>query len=208
MRIISLKPRQKRRYAVSFDDGRTLLLGCDTVWDLGLQEDMELDEKQFAELIRAAVRAKIHAAALRKLSYRDYSSAELMKKLSEEFKSTAICRETVDRLTEEGVINDARYAERLAYKYIEVKKFGIHRARRELMAHGIDKLTAEDALAQYSGNTGDNLAELLKKKYARFLTDSDDRRAVERVKNSLVRYGYSFSEVNRAVDEYFNMEEQ
>ena len=208
LRIVALKPQKKKRYAVTFDDGRTLMLACDTVWDFNLQEGTELDDKRFAELMRAAVRVKIRAAALKKLSYRDYSSAELTKKLSEDFRSTAVIREIVGRLAEEDIINDERYADRLAYKYIMVKRFGVHRARRELMLHGIERPAADEALSRYSGSTQDNLAVLLEKKYARFLTDREDRSAVERVKSSLVRLGYSFTEVNRAIDEFFSMEEQ
>lgn len=208
LRIVALKPQKKKRYAVTFDDGRTLMLACDTVWDFNLQEGTELDDKRFAELMRAAVRAKIRAAALKKLSYRDYSSAELTKKLSEDFRSTAVIREIVGRLAEEDIINDERYADRLAYKYIMVKRFGVHRARRELMLHGIERPAADEALSRYFGSTQDNLAVLLEKKYARFLTDREDRSAVERVKSSLVRLGYSFTEVNRAIDEFFSMEEQ
>ena len=208
MKIVSLKPQKKKRYAVSFDDGRTLLLACDTVWDFGLREGDELDSKRFAELMKAAVKAKIRTAALKKLSYRDYSSAELSKKLSEEFRSTSVIREIIEKLAEEDIINDERYADRLAYKYIMVKKYGVHRARRELTLHGIDRLTADEALSRYTGSTQENLAVLLEKKYARFLTDRNDRRAAERVKGSLVRLGYSFSDVNRAIDEFFSMEEK
>ena len=31
----------------------------------------------------------------------------------------------------------------------------------------------------------------------------EDRKSIEKVKNALVRYGYDFSEINRAVKEYF-----
>jgi regulatory protein len=208
LRIVALKPQNKKRYAVTFDDGRTLMLACDTVWDFDLREGSELDDKRFTELMKAAVRAKIRAAALKKLSYRDYSSAELKKKLSEDFRSTAVIREIVDRLAEEDIINDERYADRLAYKYIMVKKFGVHRARRELLLHGIDRPAADEALSRYTGSTQENLAVLLEKKYARFLTDRNDRSAIEKVKSSLVRLGYSFTDVNRAIDEFLSMEEQ
>ena len=35
------------------------------------------------------------------------------------------------------------------------------------------------------------------------LADVLDRRSIEKVKNSLVRYGYDFTQINRAVKEYF-----
>ena len=50
--------------------------------------------------------------------------------------------------------------------------------------------------------------ELLKKKYYRYLTDSADRKSIEKAKNALVRYGYGFDEINCVVKEYFNNTEQ
>ena len=49
----------------------------------------------------------------------------------------------------------------------------------------------------------DNIAELLEKKYSRFLSDPDDRKNIEKVKNSLVRSGYGFDDINKAIDNYF-----
>ena len=99
--------------------------------------------------------------------------------------------------------DDERYAERMARKLVEVKKFGFRRAKRELMQKGIDQFTAEDALEVYEFTFEENLAELLKTKHSRFLTDETDRKSIEKVKNALVRYGYDFPQINRAVKEYF-----
>ena len=43
--------------------------------------------------------------------------------------------------------------------------------------------------------------------YSRYLTDESDRKSIEKVKSALVRYGYDFSEINRAVKEYFENSE-
>lgn len=51
--------------------------------------------------------------------------------------------------------------------------------------------------------SAENLMTLLETKHARFLTDKTDRKSVEKVKSALVRYGYGFDEINRAVREYF-----
>ena len=66
---------------------------------------------------------------------------------------------------------------------------------------------AEDALVPYEEVFGENLAELLRTKHSRYLTDIEDRKSIEKVKNALVRYGYDFSEINRAVKEYFESAE-
>jgi regulatory protein len=124
-------------------------------------------------------------------------------KLESTYKNENLCFAVMKKLVKIGVINDVRYAEKLARKFVEGKKFGMYRAKREMLAKGLDADTAEDALAQYDDTAGENLAYLLERKYSRLLTDETDRKSIEKVKNALVRYGYSFSEVNCAVREYF-----
>ena len=107
------------------------------------------------------------------------------------------------RLTEHGFIDDERYAERMARKLVEVKHFGYRRCKRELMLKGISEFIAEDALAPYADTFAENLGELLLTKHSRYLTDIEDKRSIEKVKSALVRYGYDYTEINRAVKEYF-----
>ena len=107
------------------------------------------------------------------------------------------------RLTEHGFIDDVRYAERMARKLVEVKKYGYRRSKREIMQKGIDQFTAEDALTPYSEAYYDNIMELLRTKHFRYLIDREDRKSIEKVKSALVRYGYDFTEINCAVKEYF-----
>ena len=48
---------------------------------------------------------------------------------------------------------------------------------------------------------------LIQTKYARFLMDVEDKKSIQKVKSSLVRNGYGFDEINRAVKEYFDNQE-
>ena len=50
-----------------------------------------------------------------------------------------ICYDVCDKLAELGFINDRRYAESLARKYMEVKKFGYFRAVQEMRLKGLSK---------------------------------------------------------------------
>jgi regulatory protein len=86
---------------------------------------------------------------------------------------------------------------------VESKKYGFHRAKREMMQKGLTEETVETALEQYNEAFGENLSELLRGKYSRYLADITDKKSVEKVKNSLVRYGYSYDEINRGIAEYF-----
>ena len=72
-----------------------------------------------------------------------------------------------------------------------------------MMQKGLTEETVETALEQYNEAFGENLSELLREKYSRYLADITDKKSVEKVKNSLVRYGYSYDEINRGIAEYF-----
>ena len=208
MKILSVKPQKPPQYRICFDDGRAVLLDASIVYDFGLKEGAELDSDRFRELMRAAVSLKVYNFAVKRLFYRDYSAAEMLDKLSEEFRSKEICRQVVERLVAESIINDERYADRIAYKYIAVKRYGRQRVLRELKSRGIGRFTAEDAVNSYEEKFQENILHLLRTKYARILTDKKDMKAVNRVKSSLARYGYGFAEINRAVNEYFITKDQ
>ena len=207
MKITSIKQYKGTTYQADLDDGRRFYLHADIIADFGLCSDMELDTPELRKIIYASNFRRAYQYALHLLDYRDYSYKEMRGKLIKTYKNESLCEAVMKRLVEFSFINDERYAERLARKYIEVERFGTRRAAREMGAKGIDRFTAEDALVPYEDSDRDNLAYLLEKKYSRLLTDSSDRKTIEKVKNALVRYGYGFTDINAAVKEYFENEQ-
>ena len=208
MKVLAVKLNDKNSYRVTFSNGRTVVLSAEIVWDHGISEGAEFDLPQIRDIMRAAVFLRLYNTALNKLSYRDYSASEMLKKLSEDCKNPDLCEAAVQKLISENLINDERYAEKLAYKYVEVRKFGKRRAMREMVSRGISRFTAEDALRQYDDVFEENIMQLLSEKYSRYLADINDKRAIDKVKNSLIRSGYDFSLINCTIKDYFdNMNE-
>lgn len=203
MKIISIKQYKGTTYQAELDDGRIFYLHADIIADFGLCSDREIDTQELRSIIYASNFRRAYQYALHLLDYRDYSYREMLRKLVRTYKNESLCEAVMKRLVEFGFINDERYAERLARKYIEVKHFGLRRAAREMGAKGIGRFTAEDALVPYENSDRENIDHLLEKKYSRLLTDSSDRKTIEKVKNALVRYGYGFTDINAAVKEYF-----
>ncbi|MDE5946320.1 MAG: RecX family transcriptional regulator [Oscillospiraceae bacterium] len=208
MKITSIKKYKGSSYEVITDDERTMYIHIDIIHDFGLNIGSEIDENELDEIIYSSNKRKAYQYSLYLLDYRDYSYRELFKKLENTYKNEDLCFEVMNKLVNLGMINDRRYAENLARKYIEVKKFGIQRAKREMYNKGIMSDTADKALEPYLNYTEENIIELLNKKYARYLSDPDDRKNIEKAKNSLVRMGYKFDEINNAVNIYFeNLED-
>ena len=208
MRITSVKKYKGMTYEVELDDERKIYLHADIIADHGVSTGMELDRTELRKIIYASNFRRAYQYALYRLDFRDYSAKEMKTKLVAAYKNEALCEAVIKKLEGNNFINDERLSARLAEKYVMTKKFGLRRAKRELMLKGIGELMAEDAIAPYEERVGDNLAELIDRKYSRFLTDRDDRKSVEKVKNSLVRLGYGFDEINRAVREYFDKSEE
>ncbi|WP_295067666.1 RecX family transcriptional regulator [Ruminococcus sp.] len=203
MKITSVMRYKGSTYEAELDDGRKLYLHADIITDFGIHAGMETDRDTLRKIIYASNFRRAYQRALYLLDYRDYTYSEMYKKLIENYKSEPLCTAVMKRLTEHGFIDDVRYAERMARKLVEVKKYGYRRSKREIMQKGIDQFTAEDALTPYSEAYHDNIMELLRTKHSRYLIDREDRKSIEKVKSALVRYGYDFTEINRAVKEYF-----
>lgn len=203
MKITSVMRYKGSTYEAELDDGRKLYLHADIITDFGIYAGMETDRENLRRIIYASNFRRAYQRALYLLDYRDYTYSEMYEKLMGNYKSQPLCTAVMKRLTEHGFIDDERYAERMARRLVETKKYGYRRAKREIMQKGIDQFTAEDALEAYSDVYYENLTELLNTKHSRYLTDREDRKTIEKVKSALVRYGYGFSEINRAVKEYF-----
>lgn len=209
MEIIRLKQYKGKTYEVELDTERRLYLHIDIIVDFGLRTGMQIERDELKKIIYASNFRRAYEYALYCLDYRDYSAEEMYRKILDTYKSEKLCRDVIKKLTGAGIIDDSRYAEKLARKLVESRKYGCRRAKREILAKGISEETADEALEIYNDMYSENLMELLKKKHYRYLTDRTDRKSIEKVKNALVRYGYGFDEINSAVREYFdNIEQQ
>ena len=140
------------------------------------------------------------------LDRRGYSYRELYDKLmtAPHAQEDAVLK-ALEKMTRYGFINDARYAEQLARHYVESKKYGLRRAEYEMRHRGLSQEDIDDALAEYNDpvRISEMLLELLQKKYARELTDPDDRKATEKVTAALVRRGFTYQQIRYAIEDYF-----
>ena len=131
--------------------------------------------------------------ALRMLDRRDYSRAELTKKLLEKGETPEDAEAVVSRLAELGVVDDARYAGLVVRQYAG-KGYGEKRVRMELLRRGVPRELLDEALEQMP-RQDDALLNHLRRK----LGDSFDRADVKRATDSLARKGYGWDEISAAL---------
>lgn len=203
MEITSLTQYKGATYEMELDGERKLYLHIDIITDHGLAKGVKLERQELKKIVYDSNFRRACEYALYRLDYRDYSAEEIFEKLMQTYKNESLCLEVVRKLARAGIINDKRYAEKLGRRFVEGKKYGYRRAKREMLQKGLDEELVETVLNQYGELYEENLSHLLNSKYSRFLTDSSDRYSVEKAKNALVRCGYGYDEINRAVKEYF-----
>lgn len=203
MEITGLKQYKGKTYEVELDSERILYLHIDIIVDFGLVKGMQIERDEMKRIIYASNFRRAYEYSLYCLDYRDYSAEELYQKILKKYRSEKLCLDVIKKLARANIINDKRYAEKLAVKLVESRKYGYRRAKREIIQKGITEDIADEMLGRYDNIYHENLMDMLYKKYSRFLKDRTDRKSIEKVKNALVRYGYSFDEINSVVKEYF-----
>lgn len=198
MKITSIEPFKGKTLKISFESGEPIFINSDIAAEYHLERDIDIPQSGVEDIVRANDTRRAKERALYLLDNRDYSYAELFKKLAENYDED-ICYEVLNRLAEIGCIDDRRYARYLAEKLCTVKKYGYFKAREEMRLKGLSRDIIEEALADYAEGSSERLLELIDKKYARYLTDE---KGVKKVKAALARLGYSFADINAAISEY------
>lgn len=198
LKVTSVEKYKGSTYRINFEENEPAFINREIVSKYNLKAGVQIPEEAWQQVIYDNDFRRARERALYLLDYRDYSYIELFKKLRENYDED-ICYDVTDNLAKLGIINDRRYAETLAEKFVDIKKFGYYRAVREMRQKGISKELADEALEKYADSYCDRIIELLETKYFRKL-ESDN--GIEKVKNALVRQGYSYSEINEALEEF------
>ena len=133
------------------------------------------------------------ASALRILSRRDYSVAELTRRLKDKGISDALVEQTVARLEESGYLDDRRYARQWCESAIRNGRGYGPRLRMDLTRQGIPAEIVADLLASIAVEYDEmeTLTALLARKFSGFDPVSASDRDKRRVMQYLQRRGFS-----------------
>ncbi len=129
---------------------------------------------------------KAFVYAVRALSRRDHSVAEIERKLRDRGVSAGTSAEVIARLKRSGYLDDRRFAEWWAEAAVRNGRGYGPRLRQELARRGISREIVAEVIASVSAAYGEEetLGALLSKKFAGF----DPRTASDRDKRRVVAY--------------------
>lgn len=192
MKITAVEKYKGSTYRVDFDEGESAYLNLEIISKFNIKAGLDLPLSAWEQIKQESDFRRARERALYLLDRRDYSFVEMFKKLRQNYDED-LCYRVMQRLVELGAINDMRYAQGLARHYCEVKLFGRRRAFQEMRLKGLTKEVIDIALSEYDEGVQERLRTLVEKKYLRIMTDE---KGIIRAKNSLVRYGYDYSDIN------------
>lgn len=181
---------------IDFEGREPIFLNASVAYDLGIKTGKMMSADEISAASEKNTYRRARERALYLLDSRDYGYVEMFKKLEPNYPEE-ICYEVVNNLASLGLIDDRRYAKKLAEYLLLTKKRGKYRAREEMRRRGLTGEIADEALSEFEDGADERLAELIKKKYLKKLSEEG---GVQKVKAALVRQGYGFDEINAALD--------
>lgn len=188
-------------------DGRsdaTFFINESTVQAFSLAKGQELSGEALAQVRGADLLRKAKRRALHLLGVREFCYRELLNKLLRSYPEQT-ARAAADYAVELGYIDDEAYAPKLAEYLIHTKRFGLRKAKYEMLHRGLDEQLVENVLDRYGEDEIDEeITLLLSRRYRDKLSDPDDRR---RTTAALARRGYDFRAVKRCIQALLEDEE-
>ena len=197
MKIIEVSRRRRQLYLLTFEGGEPIEVDVRTFDESPFNEGCNITEEQLNTLLAASQYNRARERALYLLGLRDYACKELEQKLYTEAPPETAAA-VVERLRQVGLLDDERYAARLARSLSEGKHYPRRRIEQELRRRGILPVLVQTAVSELEGEDYEQALALLQKKYYNKLNDPDSRR---RVVAALARRGFSYGAIRRAMDE-------
>lgn len=136
-RLTAIRELPRDRVALELDGQPWRVVPTNAVARAGLVPGMELDRERVRGFRRALRDAVAVDVAMRSLSRRDASRAELEGRLARRGIATPVQTETLDRLSDLGLVDDRRFAEGRARQLAE-RGYGDDAIRHDLEHRGID----------------------------------------------------------------------
>jgi regulatory protein len=148
MRITTLERRPgSKQVKVRLDPDIEMVVSLEVCLQRGLRVGDDLTHTQLGELTEAEARRRCLESALRLLSYRPRSEAELRERLMRRRVSPEIVSETIERLRSAGLLDDQEFAR----TWVESRNQRAPRSRRlvtsELRARGVSRGVVAEAAA-------------------------------------------------------------
>lgn len=166
-----------------------------------LEDGEIIDSEQYIDRIAALQAADCYEAALCALDQAAQTSGDLLLKLMRKGYVEPAARAVVERLIDNGLIDDARYAERVAQGQLN-KPIGAYAVRRKLMAKRLPEEAIEAVMEDFDGEQQAQACLEAAQKLWRKYSSLPRREGRAKLSQALARRGFSWDAISTVVDEF------
>ena len=197
MKITYLSEYKGDTWEAQVEGERKFYINRSVVEEFSLREGLELSAAALEQIKGADVLRKAKKRGLYLLGERSMCRGELLSKLTKTY-GGEVAEEAVEYIVGLGYIDDEEYAPRLAEYLVFRKRWGVRRAKQEMLRRGLDRELVENTLAEFSEEELDEeLMSLIERKYYSKIDDYDDRR---KTIAALMRRGYDYGAIKRCIE--------
>ena len=200
MEITGLRQIKNNRFELTLETGEQFKVTLNDVADFSLYTGRELTENELDALRDAAALSRCKERAMRIVAVRAMSERELCDRLVEKGETEPNAAATVAWLIDLHILNDADYAAMLVRHYA-AKGYGARRIRDELYRRKVPKELWDAALDELP-EQGGTIDKLLRSRIRG--ADPDDRTALKKASDALLRRGFGWDEIKEAIERYRN----
>ena len=196
--VTELKPVQGCM-RVAFDDAPSLRIRKCHYAKLPLEEGDEIDPEEYVNRVASLQFADAYESALTSLDASARTASEIDRSLRMKGFVAPVAEAVVERLKENGLIDDQRLAARLAETQL-TKPVGLYAMKRRLRAKGISDEDAAEALESFDDDQQRAAAIQAARKLLRRYEELPARKCRGKLSQALARRGFSWDAVSAAVE--------
>lgn len=199
MTVAEVKQSHGERYYIIFTDGSIVKTTLNTVLEYHIKSGDTLDTDRYSAFVSASTLARAKLRALRIVGARPMSSKELSDRLIEKGETPENAAECARWLVSLDYVNDEKYAGMIVRHYAS-KGYGRAKIKNELFRRGVPRELWEDAMLEFP-EPDEIIDKLLRSKLK---SENPDKKEIKRASDSLMRRGFSWSEIKSALSRYMS----
>jgi len=202
--------RKEGRYVVAVDGRPAHTVSLDIIDQLKLCVGGAVDAAGEAALEGAAAALQTYDRALNLLAFQARSARDLRRRLVQKGEPAEHVERAIERLTAQGLLDDAQFARQLARSKVASQGASRRRLQQEMFKRGVAREVADEAIAEvYEDEQVDEgvLVEEVARKKVRSLAKLDPEARRRRLYAFLARRGYEGEAIRRAMRAVLDAEE-
>lgn len=198
---IEKQKNNNKRFNIYLDNEYAFSVHEDVIVSYRLLVNKEVDEEELMKIIIAEEENKIWQKALRYLSYKSRTEAEVKKYLQKNSYELALIEIILTKLKEHNMLNDDAYAKQFVSQRVNFNPKGKKLLAFEMKSKGIDSLTIQNALEAYDQDQEYQIAKELVEKKLKQLVKEDWQQTKAKIGIFLQRKGFSYEVIMKVIND-------